>query len=239
MTAAESKTLWHPHAGAVSLTFDDGCQSQLDKAIPHMDALGIKGTFFLPPSALDTPGKIAAWKKVAANGHEIGNHSWSHAGWNLVNWSLAQMEADILKAQEMLTGHFPHQKNWSYAYPCYITDVGRGLTCQSYVPVVAKHFVAGRALGENGFGNRPDTMDRHKAWGIPVEHRTGHDLIGIVEDQAAQGFWVVFVFHQIEGTRLSIGGEDLDLLLNHLAKNRTRFLTAPFAQVAAKIAGHQ
>ncbi|RKX18186.1 MAG: hypothetical protein DRP51_09615, partial [Candidatus Zixiibacteriota bacterium] len=31
----------------VALTFDDGYEDQLDKAIPELDARGMKGTFFL------------------------------------------------------------------------------------------------------------------------------------------------------------------------------------------------
>ncbi len=33
--------------GAVSLTYDDGLTSQLDHAVPQLDARGLKATFFL------------------------------------------------------------------------------------------------------------------------------------------------------------------------------------------------
>ena len=40
-------SFWAPYAGAVSLTFDDGRQSQLQKAIPAMNRRGLRGSFYL------------------------------------------------------------------------------------------------------------------------------------------------------------------------------------------------
>ena len=36
--------------GAVSLTFDDGHPSQLKKAVPILENVGLQGTFYLNPS---------------------------------------------------------------------------------------------------------------------------------------------------------------------------------------------
>ena len=65
--------------GAVSLTFDDGDQSQLKRAIPRMEERGLLGTFFLCPKGDDYLRRLAPWPAVAARGHEIGNHSLGHA----------------------------------------------------------------------------------------------------------------------------------------------------------------
>ena len=242
-----TSNVWSPHLGAVSLTFDDGDCTQLTKALPLLERYHLRGTFFVSPKALIAPADIAAWQKAAAEGHEIGNHSWSHTGsanfdgsGGLEDWTLDQIEQDILRAQRMLTTLFPHQRAWTYAYPCYQTDVGRGASRQTYVPLVARHFLAGRALGEGHFGNHPRGVDLAKVWGIPAEHKTGHEMIGIVEEQAAgANKWVVLVFHTIEGYRLSAAGEDLEMLVAHLARRRDCILTEPFGAVAARIADAQ
>lgn len=39
--------------GAVSLTFDDGSQSQLDIAIPILNEFGLLGTFYINPRGDD------------------------------------------------------------------------------------------------------------------------------------------------------------------------------------------
>ena len=67
------------YSGAMSLTFDDGQESQLRKAIPILDNLGLKGTFFLCPRGEDWMNALSPWREVFKNGHEIGNHTISHA----------------------------------------------------------------------------------------------------------------------------------------------------------------
>ena len=77
---------------AVSYTFDDGYQSQIDYAVPALDAFNFKGTFNVIAGftrILDTDPQLPAtngaimgswqgWARVAKDGHEIGNHSYSH-----------------------------------------------------------------------------------------------------------------------------------------------------------------
>ncbi len=237
---------WTSQQGAVSLTFDDGLPSQLEKALPLLDRFGLKATFFLGPWCLDQPDKIAAWQRVAAAGHEIGNHSWSHPGsthfgghGGIEEWTLPQLEADVRRAQELLLRLFPHQPEWTYCYPCYQTDVGRGEERQSYVPFIARHFLAGRALGEPPYGNHPLGADLAKAWGVPADRHSGRELIGMAEAEAAAGRWLVLVFHDVEGPRLSTTREDLELLLSHLARCADRIRTDTFGAIARRIRDYQ
>jgi len=211
-----------------------------------MEARGLCGTFYLTPRALDGSEKIGIWRKVSAAGHEIGNHSYSHrcssnfgGSGGLEEWSLEQIEQDILKAQNMLSAAFPEQETWTYAYPCYLTDVGRGVHRQSYVPVVARHFLAGRGRGEYPFGNHPFGVDLACVWAQNVERMSGQEMIGIVESQVANGRWGVLAFHEIDGFRLSVSGEDFLCLLDYLVRNRDRIWAAPLGQVAQKIRDYQ
>ena len=240
------RQFWAPFVGAVSLTFDDGCDSQLEKAIPWLEERGFRGTFFPSSRVLSAPEKSAPWQRAAAAGHEIGNHTWSHTcsanftgSGGLEEWTLADIEQDILRQQELLVGLFPDQAAWTFAYPCYQTDVGRGLGRQSYVPVVARHFLAGRGWGQGPFGNHPRAIDLALVWGTPVERMSGMEMIGVVETEAALGKWTVLVFHEIQGHRLSVCGEDFKMLLDHLDRARDRIRTDTFGSVARRIADHQ
>lgn len=239
---------WAPHQGAVSLTFDDGVESQLTKAIPLMDKRGLKGTFYLTPRGHDWNERLAPWKKVADNGHEIGNHTLSHIcsdnfGGNsngLETRSLDEMEADILAAQERLVQIAPHQKEWTFSYPCYCNFVGRGMSRRSYVPLIARHFLAGRASGEYGFANHSLAVDLACFWALPVERMSGFEMIGLVEELAGhQGRWVVLVFHELDGSRLTVGTHEFQMLLDYLLRQHDRIWTAPVIDVARKIAAFQ
>ena len=60
------------------LTFDDGPSANTDQVLEILDRYGVKATFFLVGSSAATPAGQERLKKIAAAGHAIGMHSWSH-----------------------------------------------------------------------------------------------------------------------------------------------------------------
>ncbi len=238
-----TQSLWGPYRGAVSLTFDDGDRSQLEKAIPALNTRKVRGTFYLHPGGKQWRQRLSPWQEVAARGHEIGNHTLSHtcsdnfsgALGGLEEKTTEEIEEDILAAQERLVQLAPHQEHWTFAYPCYSTFVGRGKLRMSYVPLIAKHFLAGRARGEYGFANHPGVVDLSCVWGLATERMSGFEMIGLVEELTFKGLWVVLAFHEIDGRRLTVGSHDFCMLLDYLEREKDRIWTAPIVEVAKKI----
>lgn len=243
----EIEEFWTPYQGAVSLTFDDGTPEQLERAVPILDQFDLKATFYIIPHGEDWQSRCLPWREVAKSGHEIGNHSLSHVcscnmgsiPRSLESMTLAEMEEDILAAQERLHIIAPHQRYWTFAYPCSGTYAGRGKHRQSYVPVVARHFLAGRTVGEYGFGNSPALVDLACVWGLSVERMSGFEMIGLVEELTARGQWVVLVFHEIDGQRLTVGSHDFRQFLGYLRRRDKEVWTAPLFAVAKRIAEFQ
>ncbi len=237
-----SQEVWHGSAlGAVSLTFDDGVPSQLERAVPLLEERGLCGTFYLCPQGDDYRERLRPWHAIAQRGHEIGNHSLSHTcsrnfttdtdAKGLERSTLAEIEADIKEAARRLQEVIPAPAR-SFAYPCYQTDVGEGPARQSYVPAVARHCIAGRAIGEYGFANTPLNCDLHCLWSHNAEHCRGTELIGLVRKAIKYGRWIIFAFHSIEGGRLGIAEYEFTELVDYLADERERIWTAPVAEVA-------
>ncbi len=208
-----------------------------------MDKYELKGTFYIHPHGADWQDKYALWKQVAENGHEIGNHTLNHlcpknlsiTNGNLEDCTLQDIENDIMGAQERLNWIAPNQTDWTFAYPCYSTYVGRGEARQSYVPVVAKNFLAGRSGGEYGFGNNPDVVDLACFSGIATDRMSGFEMIGLVEELTYQHQWVILIFHEIDGQRLTVGSYDFEMLLKYLQRKSDTIWTIPVVQVAKKI----
>lgn len=76
--------------GMVSLTFDDGWDSQYYNALPVLDAAGMKGTFYITSRQLKDNGfdgfmTIFQVRDLAARGHEIGAHTRTHAHLPLIS----------------------------------------------------------------------------------------------------------------------------------------------------------
>jgi peptidoglycan/xylan/chitin deacetylase (PgdA/CDA1 family) len=62
------------------LTFDDGCASDYAEALPALQEVGFRATFFVVPTLVGTPGYVT-WpqlREMAAAGMEVGSHSLTH-----------------------------------------------------------------------------------------------------------------------------------------------------------------
>jgi hypothetical protein len=222
---------------AISLTFDDGLASQLEIAIPRLEEHGFCGTFYLNPRGEDWEERLAAWQPVQEAGHEIGNHTIAHpcslnTGPTLQSWTLERMEADICEAEGRLDRLLPGQGARSFAYPCYESDVGRGLIRQSYVPLIARLFLAARAQGISIRGNHPRYADLHHLSSWAGERMSAAELIGLAESCPPEGWWGIYTFHGVNQGHLPISEYDLCRLLDYLARNRSRFWVAPVIEVA-------
>jgi len=229
--------------GALSLTFDDGLSSQLAIAVPMLNKYGLRGTFYLNPRGVDWRDRLDPWREIAAMGHEIGNHTLSHpCSCNfsgdpncrgLENMSLDEIEADILEAQRRIEEVITNQKKWTFCYPCWQDFVGKGETRRSYVPVVARHFIAARGSGE--VANSPSACDLHYLWSWPVQRMSGAELIGLAERAATQNRWGLMTFHGIHQGHLPVADVDFLELLAYLDGHRDRIWTAPVVEVAQHI----
>jgi len=229
--------------GAVSLTFDDGLASQLRQAIPMLNEYGLPGTFYVNPRGDNWQERLAPWREVARAGHEIGNHSLTHPcsrGFRdtldvrgLEDMTLEELAQDVDEAEHRLSQVFDSPAPRSFAYPCYLDYVGEGERRQSYVPLIARRFVAGRGRGE--VPNHPLTSDLSYLWSFTVERMSGAELIGLAERAAATGRWSILTFHGIHQGHLSVADVDLRDLCQFLTRQRTRIWIAPVATVAGRI----
>jgi peptidoglycan/xylan/chitin deacetylase (PgdA/CDA1 family) len=96
----------------------------VDTGLPLLDAHGVKATFYV--SLKNAEKRVDSWKRAVAHGHEIGNHSLSHActgnyhlssGVALEDFDLAGMRRDLDQANagiKRMLGVVPS----TFAYPC-------------------------------------------------------------------------------------------------------------------------
>jgi peptidoglycan/xylan/chitin deacetylase (PgdA/CDA1 family) len=83
----------------LALTFDDGPDPDFTpRVLDLLGREGVRGTFFLVGErAARAPGVVRA---IAAAGHEIGNHTWSHT--NLWTCGPRRTESEIRRSHETL-----------------------------------------------------------------------------------------------------------------------------------------
>jgi peptidoglycan/xylan/chitin deacetylase (PgdA/CDA1 family) len=226
---------------AVSLSFDDARPSQLDVGLPVLDRHGVKATFFLVPSPAEE--RREGWKAAAASGHEIGNHSLDHPctgnfAWSrekaLEDFTLERMRRQLVGANERLRAMLGVTPD-TFAYPCGETFVGRGKRTRSYVPLVAKMFVAGRGwLGEAP--NDPTRVDLAQVLGREMDGKDFEQVRGLLEEARDAGAWLVLAGHDVgasgpQTTRVAM----LENLLPHLRDPANGYWVAPVGAVARYI----
>ena len=187
---------------ALSLSFDDGRASQVDVGIPLLDRYGVKATFFVHPSAVEK--RLEGWKRAAASGHEIGNHSLSHPCTGNFTWSrsnaleeqsLEGMRRELTEANRQIEALLG-KKPVSFAYPCGQTFVGRGREVKSYVPLVAEYFQTGRRWMDEG-PNDPAFCDMAQLMGVPSDNLGFAEIRRRIESAAKDGFWLVLAGHDM------------------------------------------
>jgi len=187
---------------AVSLSFDDGRASQLERGLPILDRYGVRGTFYVTPFALEQ--RLDDWRDACASGHEIANHTASHPcsgnfgfahGNALEDYTLERLDDDIADASERIeemVGAAPE----TFAYPCGQTFVGRGEGVKSYVPLIARRFVAGRTAF-NETHNLPHYCDLAQVWSRDADDASPERVREFVNAALATGGWLILMSHDV------------------------------------------
>jgi peptidoglycan/xylan/chitin deacetylase (PgdA/CDA1 family) len=101
---------WRGPAGrpAIALTFDDGPSESTPALLAILDRLRVKATFFQCGANVDRLPSVTV--EVAAAGHEVQNHSYSHP--LMCFRSSSFMETDLRRAQEAIAARTGTAPRW-------------------------------------------------------------------------------------------------------------------------------
>jgi peptidoglycan-N-acetylglucosamine deacetylase len=116
---------------------------------------------------------------------------------SLERLTLADIESDIDEASRQLEDALG-TKPRVFAYPCGQTFVGRGVSTQSYVPVIARKFLVGRTFNDV-WGNGPLGCDLAQVAAINSDAMPTNQLREPFEDARTDGSWIVLGGHEIGG----------------------------------------
>jgi peptidoglycan-N-acetylglucosamine deacetylase len=226
---------------ALSLSFDDARQSQVDVGVALLDKHKVKATFYVLPSAVER--RLEGWKKVVASGHEIGNHSLNHPctgnfAWSrqkaLEDYTVEKMRDELKQANRRIKELLGVTAE-SFAYPCGQTFVGRGIDTKSYVPLVATLFSSGRTW-QDETPNDPGFCDLAQATGVEMDGRDFEQILPILEKARETGQWVVLAGHEIDQdgqqtTRVTM----LEKLMSYANDPANKIWIAPVGTIARYI----
>jgi peptidoglycan/xylan/chitin deacetylase (PgdA/CDA1 family) len=100
----------------VALTFDDGPSKYTPQILDTLAKYNVKATFFMIGNNVDRYPDIA--RRVTAEGHAIGNHTYSHPFWapmempRRLHGELSRAENSIFRATEQRPAYFRPPHGW-------------------------------------------------------------------------------------------------------------------------------
>ncbi|BDT56933.1 chitooligosaccharide deacetylase [Massilia varians] len=237
----------HGARAAVSLAYDDALDSQLDHALPALDRLGLKGSFYLTLSNPAVARRMEGWRAAARAGHELGNHSlfhqcarskpgrdWVEPHRDLDTVSVEQMRDQVLLANTMLAA-IDGRRERTFTLPCGDTQAGG----RDYLPAVRAAFVAIKVTGGSGVIDAMRSLD---PLAVPVatpSGSSGAELIAIVKEAIGRGTMVNFTFHGIGGDYLGVSAQAHEELLRFLAEHRRLVWTDTFINIMQHVRQQQ
>lgn len=226
--AQEAWTFPNGAKAALSLTYDDALDSQLDTALPALDQYGFKATFYV---TIDRPGfsnRVPEWRAVAVAGHELGNHTLHHPCRGSQpgrEWVVPEADLDLYTVERMrrevvMTNLFLEQVDGeterTYAYPCGEVLAGG----ESYVEAIAPHVVAARGVITSQDWIDRGEIDFYRTATYGPSEVSGDDLIAYAKEVLKSGGVGSFTFHGIGAEYLSVSEEAHTELLAWLDEHR-------------------
>lgn len=231
---------------AISLTYDDGYVSNLDVAIPQLEAAGLRGTFYLITNLPDVQNNILRWEAAFKNRHEIGNHTANHpCGYALLALTRDQLiKRETGIAEDWLIDKIGYDKNRSFAFPCTFIrtgDVFEGATMteefrQMYLDVIRRTY----RISRTGFGEINNdyaklSIDQHEIDGNAIlfdQPSVLQPFVDYCKKALNSGGWAVIIFHGIGGDKYPTDSAVHQKLINYLKTNEDKYWVAPLRDVA-------
>jgi peptidoglycan/xylan/chitin deacetylase (PgdA/CDA1 family) len=238
-SCAQDKNPWKGKKCAVVLTYDDALNVHLDKAVPVLDSLGLKATFYLSGYFPGSRNRLADWKQAAKSGHELANHSLFHPctgkmpgrDWvkpdnDLSNYTMKRW-LDELRMTNTFLEALDGKRKRTFAYPCGDTKVGDS----SYVDKIKSDFVAARGVKREML--KINNVDLFNVPSYGINGESGEELIALVKKAIENNMLLVFLFHGVGGEHsLNVSLKAHRELLIYLRQHEKEIWVATFQDAA-------
>lgn len=241
---AQTSQTWNGKQAAVSLTYDDAIDIDIDNVAPALDSLGLKGTFYIIGSSPSVSKRISEWRKLAASGHELGNHTSFHPcdgslpgrtfvkpDNDLSKYTLTRMTTET-KFTNTLLNSIDGKTERTFAFPCGDKKIGNDY----YYDAVKTDFVAAR--GVRGGLQKIDSVDLSDINCYSINGQNAEYMINLVKKAKESHTLVVFLFHGVGGGHnLNVDLNEHSKLLHYLKSQEKEIWVAPMVDVAKFIRG--
>lgn len=237
---------WRGKRSAVVLTYDDGLNVHLDNAIPVLDSLGLKATFYLTAYSPGCRERLGDWRKASIKGHELGNHTlfhpclsnqpgreWVKPDYDMVRYTVQRM-VDETRMTNVFLEALDGKKKRTFAYTCGDMMIGDS----SFIDKLTNDFIAARSVrSEMHTINQVNLLDVNC---YAVYGQSGEQMIEQVKKSMQTNSLLVFLFHGVGGEHsLNVSLPAHAQLLHFLKQNEKDIWIAPMIEIAEHVKKYQ
>ena len=243
--AAQNNTPWNNKQCAVVLTYDDAVDQHLDNAIPVLDSLGLKATFYITGFSASVKNRMNEWRKLAVNGHELGNHTlyhpciggtgreWVAPEYDLRSYTIKRMVDETLMNNVFLQA-LDGKTTRTFAFTCGDMKIGDS----SFIELLKNDFIAARAVRAEM--HTIDKVDLYNVDCYYVNGQTAEQMIEWVKQATQKQSLLVILFHGVGGgNALNVLVPEHRRFLQYLQQHQKDIWIAPMITVAEYIKQHQ
>jgi sialate O-acetylesterase len=232
---------WQGKKCAVVLTYDDAIDQHLDNAVPILDSLGLKASFYLTAFSPSIRARMTEWKHLPVKGHELGNHTLFHPcnggpdrTWVSPDYDLRKYTVQRMIDETRMTNVFLQSMDGktrrTFAFTCGDMKIGDS----SFIDPMKKDFVAARSV-RNQMHHIED-VNLYDVDCFVVNGESGAQLIDWAKKAMETNSLLVILFHGVGGgNALNVTVTAHREFLLFLKKNEKDIMIAPLIEVAGHI----
>jgi len=245
ISSAQLNQPWHGKKCAVVLTYDDAINQHLDNAIPVLDSLGLKATFYVTGFSNSMQTRLNDWKKLAVNGHELGNHTlyhpciggkgreWVSKDYDMSTYTVRRM-VDETRMTNLFLQALDGKTKRTFAFTCGDMKIGDS----SFINGMKNDFIAARAVRNQM--HKINEIDLYNVDCYMVNGETGAQMIEWVKKAVETNSLLVILFHGVDGgNALDVSLQAHREFLKYLKQNEKDIWIAPMLEVAEHIKKYQ
>ena len=239
--SAQNNKVWNGKKCAVVITYDDAIDQHLDNAVPLLDSLGLKATFYLTAYSASMQKRMPDWKKLAVNGHELGNHTlyhpcdggpgrtWVKPEYDMRKYTVQRM-VDEVRMTNVFLNALDGKTKRTFAFTCGDMKIGNS----SFIEGMKNDFVAARAVRSQM--HKLSEVDLYNVDCYAVNGETADQMIGWAKKAMETNSLLVVLFHGVGGgNSLNVTLPAHREFLKFLQQNEKDIWIAPMIEVAEYI----
>lgn len=232
---------WQGKKCAVVITYDDAIDEHLDHAVPVLDSLGLKATFYITAFSASVQKRMNEWKALSERGYELGNHTlfhpciggtgreWVKPEYDMRNYTVQRM-VDETRMTSLFLQALDGKTKRTFAFTCGDMKIGDS----SFINAMKGDFIAARAVRNEM--HKINEVDLYNVDCYMVNHTSAAEMIGWVKKAMETNSLLVILFHGVGGGNgLDVALPDHREFLQFLKQNEKDIMIAPMVDVAEHI----